>query len=272
MQVTDIKTSSSIPRATTRDDRRQKLALCQGRDRRRDSPAGRVLHPARPRQGYQQHVHEIKRYVGRRPFTSSTSPIVSTTTLPGAEAPWTSTPRSAASSRPCGTWWARPWASPCTAYWRRLPRQDQGLCQRLVWRGQDAAVCRDGRRHRATRLYCAQVRSLPGPWRLYVDRKVEQAAVANVRAVREAVGPDVDLLVEAHRRLAPMHAIHVSHMLEEFHPFWFEEPVPVTNVAALAKVRRQTSIPVVTGETLPEERPLPRAGAARRRYPQPRRL
>ncbi len=90
----------------------------------------------------------------------------------------------------------------------------------------------------------------PGPWRLYVDKKVEQAAVANVRAVRAAVGPDVDLLIEVHRRLAPMHAIRVSHLLEEYQPFWFEEPVPVTNVAALAEVRRQTSIPVVTGETL----------------------
>jgi galactonate dehydratase len=57
-------------------------------------------------------------------------------------------------------------------------------------------------------------------------------------------------LIEVHRRLAPMHAIRVSHLLEEFHPFWFEEPVPVTNIAALAEVRRQTSIPVVTGETL----------------------
>ena len=38
-----------------------------------------------------------------------------------------------------------------------------------------------------------------------------------------------------------MHAIRVSHRLEEFHPFWFEEPVPVTNVAALAEVRQQTS-------------------------------
>jgi galactonate dehydratase len=90
----------------------------------------------------------------------------------------------------------------------------------------------------------------PGPWRLYVDRDVERAAVANVRAVREAVGPDVDILVEVHRRLAPMHAIRVAHMLEEFSPFWFEEPVPSENVPALAEVRRQTHIPVVTGEAL----------------------
>ena len=90
----------------------------------------------------------------------------------------------------------------------------------------------------------------PGPWRLYIDKKDEQAAVENVRAVREAVGPDVDILIEVHRRLSPMNAIRVSRMMEAFHPFWYEEPVPSENPAALAEVRRQTRIPVVTGEAL----------------------
>jgi galactonate dehydratase len=90
----------------------------------------------------------------------------------------------------------------------------------------------------------------PGPWRLYIHKKDEEVAVANVRAVREAVGPEVDILVEVHRRLAPMHAIRVSHLLEEFKPFWYEEPVPSENIPALAEVRHQTSIPVVTGEAL----------------------
>jgi galactonate dehydratase len=90
----------------------------------------------------------------------------------------------------------------------------------------------------------------PGPWRLYIDKTDEQTAVENVRAVREAVGPDVDLLIEVHRRLSPMNAVRVSRMMEPFKPFWFEEPVPSENVAALAEVRRQTRIPVVTGEAL----------------------
>ena len=90
----------------------------------------------------------------------------------------------------------------------------------------------------------------PGPWRLFIDRRTEQTAVANVRAVREAVGPGVDILIEVHRRLAPMHAIRVAHMMEEFDPFWYEEPVPAENLPALAEVRQQIDIPVVTGETL----------------------
>jgi galactonate dehydratase len=41
----------------------------------------------------------------------------------------------------------------------------------------------------------------PGPWRTHIDRKTELAAVENVRAVRESVGPEVDILVEVHRRV-----------------------------------------------------------------------
>jgi galactonate dehydratase len=90
----------------------------------------------------------------------------------------------------------------------------------------------------------------PTPWRSFISRREEDAAVESVRAVRAAVGPDVDLLVEVHRRLAPMHAIRVARRLEEFHPFWYEEPVSSRNVAALAAARRDINIPVVTGEEL----------------------
>jgi len=90
----------------------------------------------------------------------------------------------------------------------------------------------------------------PGPWRLYITRKEEFLAVERVKAVREAVGPDVDILVEVHRRLAPMHAIRVAHMMEEYKPFWYEEPVPAENLDAMAEVRRSIRIPVVTGECL----------------------
>jgi galactonate dehydratase len=90
----------------------------------------------------------------------------------------------------------------------------------------------------------------PGPWRTHISREDERAAVACVRAVRDAVGPDVELLIEVHRRLAPMHAVRVARMLEEFQPFWYEEPVSARNLDALAEVRRAISLPVVTGEEL----------------------
>ena len=90
----------------------------------------------------------------------------------------------------------------------------------------------------------------PGPWRTHITREAEEQAIATVAAVREAVGPDVDLLIEVHRRLAPMHAIRIARALERFRPFWYEEPVSSTNLEALAECRRQIAIPIVTGEEL----------------------
>ncbi len=83
-----------------------------------------------------------------------------------------------------------------------------------------------------------------------MPRAVEEKAVATVAAVREAVGPAIDLLIEVHRRLAPMHAVRVARELERFRPFWYEEPVSSTNLEALAECRRQITIPIVTGEEL----------------------
>ena len=91
---------------------------------------------------------------------------------------------------------------------------------------------------------------IPGPWRTYVSKDVENAAIENVEAVRDAVGWDVDILVEMHRRLAPMHARRIAREIERFRPFWYEEPVLAENIAALAAVKRDINLPVVTGEEL----------------------
>lgn len=88
----------------------------------------------------------------------------------------------------------------------------------------------------------------PNPWRAYIDRKQEDAAVAKVAAVREAVGPAVEILIEVHRRLAPMHAVRVARRMEEYRPFWYEEPVSFRDLDSLVEARQQINIPVVTGE------------------------
>ena len=90
----------------------------------------------------------------------------------------------------------------------------------------------------------------PGPWRSIIDLKDEHTAVERVGAVREAVGPDVDILVEVHRRLSPAHAIRVARRMEAFNPFWYEEPVSSRDLDGLAEAKRNINIPVVTGEEL----------------------
>jgi galactonate dehydratase len=88
------------------------------------------------------------------------------------------------------------------------------------------------------------------PWRTHIGRAEENVAVERVRAVRDAVGPQVEILVEVHRRLAPNEAIRIAERLEPFEPFWYEEPIDAQDMAGLAEVRRRISLPVVTGEAL----------------------
>ncbi len=106
---------------------------------------------------------------------------------------------------------------------------------------------------------------VPGPWRTYIPKEHIRRAVKVMRAMRDAVGADVDLLLDIHRRLAPMHAIDLADALAEFEPYWLEEPCQSENIEALAEVRRASRIPVVTGEALhtrADFRPVFRARAA----------
>jgi galactonate dehydratase len=90
----------------------------------------------------------------------------------------------------------------------------------------------------------------PGPWRAYIDRHDEDEAVERVGAVRSAVGPDVDILVEVHRRLAPAQAIRVAERIEPYRPYWYEEPVSARDLGGLVEAKRSIRLPVVTGEEL----------------------
>lgn len=106
---------------------------------------------------------------------------------------------------------------------------------------------------------------LPRPWRTYIPKAHERHALSVVEAVRNAVGPDIDLLIELHRRLAPMHAIALGKKLEAFEPYWMEEPCQVEHIEAIAEVRAAVNIPIVTGEnsfTKAAFRPILEARAA----------
>lgn len=73
--------------------------------------------------------------------------------------------------------------------------------------------------------------------------------VARVRAVRDAVGSDVDLYVDANQGLTPKDAIRLGRQLEEFNLVWFEEPVAYTDLAGHVMVRTALDTPIASGET-----------------------
>lgn len=69
-----------------------------------------------------------------------------------------------------------------------------------------------------------------------------------VKAVREAIGDDVKLMMDANSAYRFYEAIEFSKMVEEYHPYWFEEPVSADDYDGYKKVADKTIIPLASGE------------------------
>ncbi len=106
------------------------------------------------------------------------------------------------------------------------------------------------RQVKAMGFTAAKFDPFPGPWRSHVDPKDEDFAIDFVRRMREAMGPEFELLIEAHRRFSPSHAIRIGQRLVELGITWYEEPCLADNIELVAEVRRAVPIPIVTGEAL----------------------
>ncbi len=77
-----------------------------------------------------------------------------------------------------------------------------------------------------------------------------QAGVHRVRAVREAIGPDVELMVDCHGRFSAAETMEVASALTDVGLLWVEEPVPVDQVEALAEITAALPVATASGETL----------------------
>jgi galactonate dehydratase len=75
-------------------------------------------------------------------------------------------------------------------------------------------------------------------------------AVDAVRQFRDAVGDDVDLCIEIHRRLTPAEAIVLARGIEPFRPLFYEDPILPDNFDAMGLVAENIHIPIATGERL----------------------
>ena len=93
-----------------------------------------------------------------------------------------------------------------------------------------------------------------GPYTIYDGREPGladiQTSVEFVKKIREAVGTRADMLFGTHGQFTAAGAIRLAKQIEAYDPLWFEEPTPPENPAEMARVARQTSIPVATGERL----------------------
>ena len=85
---------------------------------------------------------------------------------------------------------------------------------------------------------------------LEISNKDLNTALECVGAVRDAVGSDVDLLIEGHGRFNVPTATKIAKELEQFKPMFFEEPVPPDNLDALKQVKDRSPVAISAGERL----------------------
>lgn len=88
------------------------------------------------------------------------------------------------------------------------------------------------------------------PGQRTISREIEDLAVARVKAVRHAVGPQVEIMVDISCILTPDAAIHLGRRLEELDITWLEEPTDPNDLGGFEKIASHLDIPLATGERL----------------------
>jgi galactonate dehydratase len=83
-----------------------------------------------------------------------------------------------------------------------------------------------------------------------LSNKTVRTVYNRVKAIREAVGPDVDIIIELHSSTGATSAIQLGRVLEEFNCMFFEEGVHYLNVDLQEKLARNVRIPMAAGERL----------------------
>jgi L-alanine-DL-glutamate epimerase-like enolase superfamily enzyme len=76
------------------------------------------------------------------------------------------------------------------------------------------------------------------------------ACVERTRAIREAVGPDFELLLDANQNWAPDRALEIARALEPYRLHWFEDPVQHEDFHAMHTMSQELHTPIATGESL----------------------
>lgn len=124
------------------------------------------------------------------------------------------------------------------AVFQFTPEDAASACVKLKGQGFDAArlmitgdICQTTASRRSSIFHC-KVQD-------YIDK---------VKACRNAVGDEFDLILECHRSMDPMEAIAFAKGVEKYRPLFLEDPIAPDNIEAMADVASHTDIPIATGE------------------------
>ena len=74
--------------------------------------------------------------------------------------------------------------------------------------------------------------------------------VENIAAIRDVIGPTVDMGIELHGDHSPQTSMLIIKALEPFQPWFYEEPIQFQNLPLMAEMAKKTTIPFATGERM----------------------
>jgi L-alanine-DL-glutamate epimerase-like enolase superfamily enzyme len=127
------------------------------------------------------------------------------------------------------------------------PGADQDLLNRAAAVGDPAATAELARRCLADGHVYFRL-GPPAEGNLFEPRAAVRKLLAQLRAVRDAVGDRLDLMVDLHARLDPPDAVWFCREVEPLHLFLVEDPIRSENAAGYRQIRRHVNVPLAAGE------------------------
>jgi galactonate dehydratase len=85
---------------------------------------------------------------------------------------------------------------------------------------------------------------------IYEQSKAMRWTIDAFTALRESLGPEIEICVDFHQRTTPTYAIQIARALEPLRPFFVEDPLRAENAAELRYLRQHIDVPIATGEQL----------------------
>jgi galactonate dehydratase len=85
---------------------------------------------------------------------------------------------------------------------------------------------------------------------IYEQSRAMRWTIDAFSALREALGPEIEIAVDFHQRTTPTYAVQLARGLEPMRPFFIEDPIRAENTAEFRALRQQIAVPIATGEQL----------------------
>lgn len=122
-----------------------------------------------------------------------------------------------------------------------------------AWRALGEAAVADGYDFLKVDLEQVAPELTDDPWNRALGSGQVERIADRIGALREAVGPNVEVALDGHMAFTAESAVRAARALEPLRLRWFEDPIPIASAMSLAQVRQQSAVPICAGEMFAAE-------------------